>query len=587
MRKAGLFGVVLLPSVVLFPLDSALGQSADDAVTVTATRVERPSLEVPASIDRVTAEDIRFARPQVNLSESLGRVPGIVVSNRQNYAQDLQVQSRGFGARSTFGIRGLRLMADGIPASMPDGQGQASTFDLGSAERIEVLRGPFSVMYGNSSGGVINVLTESGADNPGVQGELWGGSYGTWKSALKAGGGTRERDWLADLSHFETDGYREHSAAKRDQLNAKLGFGLGAGTRLGLVINSLDSPEVQDPLGLTRAQMLADPRSVDPGAIAFDTRKSVRQNQAGATLSHQLGGGTLAASAYAGHRTVRQYLSIPLATQNANTHSGGVVDLDRDYAGASLRYSVELAVPVTLVFGGEYERQAERRRGYINNFGSIGALKRDEDDTVDSTGVFAQAEWRFARDWLLLAGVRSSRVEFESTDYFVRPAAPPANNGDDSGSVSYSATTPALGLLYKLAPTASLYANYGEGFETPTFAELAYQNNNQPGLNFGLQASKSRHAEAGVKWVAGSRGRVNFAAFLKVERPPEFWSTTISFSVSMSNTAKLTRPWVPATHFTPASAWRLLEACRPKLSPAWLLFWYASSAKVGVSKPSP
>src|SRR4029077_2017215 len=127
----------------------------EDAVVVSATRVPQPSLEVPASIDRIYGEELREGRPQVNLSESLGAVPGITVQNRQNYAQDLQIQSRGFGARSTFGVRGIRLIADGIPATMPDGQGQAATFALGSADHIEVLRGPFSVLYGASSGGVI------------------------------------------------------------------------------------------------------------------------------------------------------------------------------------------------------------------------------------------------------------------------------------------------------------------------------------------------------------------------------------------------------------------------------------------------
>ncbi|MDH4191310.1 MAG: Plug domain-containing protein [Betaproteobacteria bacterium] len=146
-------------AVLLLGIASSNAQepARDDALNVTATRIERPSLETPASVDSVQAEDIRLARPQVDLSESLGRVPGIIVANRQNYAQDLQISSRGFGTRATFGIRGMRLIADGIPASMPDGQGQATNFDLGAAERIEVLRGPFAVMYGNAAGGVVDL----------------------------------------------------------------------------------------------------------------------------------------------------------------------------------------------------------------------------------------------------------------------------------------------------------------------------------------------------------------------------------------------------------------------------------------------
>src|SRR6478752_8004638 len=201
---------------------AACGAAAqEDAVVVTATRVPQPSLEVPASIDRVDGGEIHQGRQQVNLSESLGRVPGIAVLNRQNYAQDLQIQSRGFGARSTFGVRGIRMLADGIPASMPDGQGQAATFALGSAERIEVLRGPFASMYGNASGGVINVDTQDGPAEPTVWSDLTAGSYNTWRGSAKFGGTWGGVNGLGDVSHFETDGYRQHSAATREQLNAK------------------------------------------------------------------------------------------------------------------------------------------------------------------------------------------------------------------------------------------------------------------------------------------------------------------------------------------------------------------------------
>jgi len=240
-------------------LVSVPARSQSDAVTVTGTRVERPSLEVPAAIDRVDAEDLRFARPMVNLSESLGRVPGIVVQNRQNYAQDLQISSRGFGARSTFGVRGLRLIADGIPASFPDGQGQVSHFDLGSAGSVEVLRGPFAVMYGNASGGVINLTT--GRPEPGASADVSFGAFGASRFGLKVGGRVGAGEGLASLAHFETDGYRQHSAAVREQLNAKFDLPLDAASSLTLVANVFASP-AQDPLGLTRAQMDADPRQV-------------------------------------------------------------------------------------------------------------------------------------------------------------------------------------------------------------------------------------------------------------------------------------------------------------------------------------
>jgi iron complex outermembrane receptor protein len=487
---------------------SITAKAQTDVITVTGTRSERPSMEVPASIDRVDAGDIRYARPMVNLSESLGRVPGISVQNRQNYAQDLQISSRGFGGRATFGIRGLRLITDGIPASFPDGQGQVSHFDLSSARSIEVLRGPFAVMYGNASGGVINVVTESGLP-PSAGADFSLGSYGTRRIGLQVGGNVAGGSGIVSTGLFHTDGYREHSSAEREQLNAKLALPLATGN-LTLVANVFASPDTQDPLGLTRAQMNADPRQVAATALQFDTRKTAAQNQLGAAYDLKLADWTLTTALYGGHRNVRQYLAIPLATQAAPTHSGGVVDLGRDFSGVSARLSRDFSLagrPFTLSFGGEYETFTERRKGFLNQNGNIGALKRDEDDEVTQAGVYAQGEWRFAERWIAVAGVRSSSVEFKVADYFIVPG-----NGDDGGRKKYSAVTPTAGLLYRLTPATSLYVNAGRGFETPTNTELAYRLGGS-GPNFGLQASKSEHLEAGIKAIVAERLRVNAAIF--------------------------------------------------------------------------
>ena len=496
----------------VFPLALLLlslpAKAQTDAITVTGTRTERPSMEVPASVDRVEGDDIHFARPQVNLSESLNRVPGISVQNRQNYAQDLQISSRGFGGRATFGVRGLRLIADGIPASFPDGQGQVSHIDLGSARSIEVLRGPFALMYGNASGGVINVVTESGLP-PSAGGDLSFGSYGMSRIGLKLGGAVAGGDGIVSTALFHTDGYRQHSSADREQANAKLSMPLGGGN-FTLVANVLASPDTQDPLGLTRAQMVADPRQVAAAALQFDTRKTAAQNQLGGAYEQRFADWTLNVSAYGGNRNVRQYLAIPLATQAAATHSGGVVGLDRDFGGLALRLSRDttlLGSPLTLSFGGEYETFTERRKGFINNNGSIAALKRDEDDYVAQSGAYAQGEWRFAENWIAVAGVRASSVQFKVSDYFIAPG-----NGDDSGRKRYSAVTPTGGLLYKLTPATSLYANAGRGFETPTNTELAYRLTGS-GPNFNLNASTSEHFEAGVKSIVAERLRVNAALF--------------------------------------------------------------------------
>ncbi|MBI3370167.1 MAG: TonB-dependent receptor [Betaproteobacteria bacterium] len=506
-----IFATVLLGAALCANAEDPAQPAGGDAVVISATRVPQPSLEIPASVDRIYAEELREMRWQVNLSEPLARVPGIVVQNRQNYAQDLQISSRGFGARAAFGVRGIRLVADGIPATMADGQGQAATFALGSAERIEVLRGPFSSLYGNASGGVISVITEDGPAQPSAALEVTAGSYGSLRTGVRLGGTEGRINWTVDQSRFDTDGYRDHSAARRDQLNAKVKVSLGEATSLTLLANTLRQPQTQDPLGLSRAQFEANPRQVDATAISFNTRKSIFQEQSGASLSHALeGGGQVQAMLYLGQRYVEQYQAIPLAVQAAATHSGAVVNLDRGYGGGALRWSAPLQLmgrPLRLSAGLEHDRMAERRRGFLNLSGQAGAPKRDEDDTVRSTDAYVQAEWRPAEAWIAHAGLRASSVRFVSADHFIA-----AGNPDDSGRQSFSATTPVAGVVYRLAPTTSLYANLGRGFETPTFAELSYRPVGT-GLNFDLRPSRSRHLEAGIKAILPGRARVNAAVF--------------------------------------------------------------------------
>ncbi len=479
---------------------------------MTATRVERDIMDVPASIDTVERRAIREDNPQVNLSETLNRVPGIAVMNRQNYAQDLQISSRGFGARSTFGVRGIRLIADGIPATMPDGQGQAATFNLSSAQRIEVLRGPFSSLYGNAAGGVIQIFTADGPREPTASVSAVYGSYRTGKLGAQYGGQHGALNVSIDAARFETDGYRDHGSARRDHANARFRYDLGAAGKVTLVVNTLDQPETEDPLGLTAAQAALNPRQAVANAYVFNTRKSIAQTQAGITYDVALSGSDhLHARAYAGDRQVTQHLAIPLAVQAAATHSGGVVDLDRGFGGLGLRWTHERRFAgrsFTFSAGLDHDRMAERRRGFINSGGATGALKRDEDDTVTNTDVYAQAEWHATKQLSLLAGVRRSSVRFESSDYFVM-----AGNPNDSGTVQYARTTPALGATFRITPTLNVYANTGRGFETPTFAELAYRPGGATGLNFALNPSKSLHREAGVKALIGERGRIHAALY--------------------------------------------------------------------------
>jgi iron complex outermembrane receptor protein len=495
---------------ILLPIGAAAAEppARIDPVVVTATRVEERAFDLPLSIDRVDSVQIQQDQLQINLSESLARVPGLSVQNRWNFAQDLQISSRGFGARAAFGVRGIRLYQDGIPATMPDGQGQMGSFSLASAQRIEVLRGPFSALYGNAAGGVVSIFTEDGPPTPVAQGQIIGGSFGTWNAIAKLGGEARGVNYVMAANHFETDGYRDHSDASRDQFNARLKFALDSDTRVTLIANTLYQPEALDPLGLTRTQLQANRRQVDPAAILFDTRKTVGQQQGGATIERSVGADTtVRLTGYGGHRNVRQYLAL---SGIGDTSSGGVTDLNGNFGGLDARVTSRLMLgggPLSLTVGAAYDRQDQARKGFVNDNGALGALRRDEDDTVHDQDIYAQAEWTPLASVSLLAGARYSDVRFNSDDHYVT-----ATNPDDSGRVAFSHASPVAGVVWRAAKEVNVYANWGEGFETPTFIELAYRSAGT-GLNFDLRPAVSRSTELGVKAYVFGTQRVNLAAF--------------------------------------------------------------------------
>ena len=504
-------------SLALMPV-WALAQSGTQLapVVVTATRIDTPRFDVPASIDLIGGDGIRLNRAQVNISESLGPVPGLLARDRQNYAQDVQISVRGFGARASFGIRGVRLYVDGIPATLPDGQGQITNVDLGSADRIEVLRGPFSALYGNSSGGVIQVFSEEGAGAPKLGFGVSGGSDGALRLSAKFSGASGNFGYVASTSRFSTDGYRDHSAAERTLGNVKLTLAPDTDSKFTLLANSLSLPKAEDPLGLTRAQFETNPRGVDPVANSFNTRKTVDQLQGGLIYERRLDANhSLRALIYSGHRETEQFQAIPTGPQANPLHPGGVILLGRNYSGTDLRWTFKGALgelPASLVAGLAYDKLAEHRVGYQNFVGTTlgveGALRRDENNDVSNFDQYVQAALQFTPALSVNAGLRHSRVKFASADHYIV-----GTNPNDSGATAFAATLPVVGVLFAIDPELHLYATAGRGFETPTLNELAYRPGGATGLNFALQSARSTSVEAGVKARVANLGEFTAAVF--------------------------------------------------------------------------
>ena len=509
-------GLALSVAGIANAADSPPEQTNLPTVVVTATRTEQAAFDVPASINSVSLDDPTANTLGVNPSEYLATVPGLVARDRQNYAQDEQISIRGFGARSTFGVRGVRLYVDSVPATFPDGQGQVSNFNLESADRIEVLRGPFSALYGNSSGGVIQIFTADGTDPSEFRGGLVGGGNGTYRLGANARGKDGALDYNVDFSQFYTDGYRGHGRAERENGNAKLDFRFDGDRKLTLLANTVALPNADDPLGLTRSQFDTDPRQAQQVAVQFDTRKSVHQDQVGAIyeqkFDEQQG---IRALVYYGERDVEQFQSIPVSTQIKPTSPGGVIDLDGNFGGTDLRWTYRGALadrPFDVAAGVSYDEQNQHRQGFNNYVGSVlgvtGDLRRDEQDDEYNIDEYVQATWDFADRWALSAGARHSDVRFNVDDNYITPTSP-----DDSSDASYSATTPVAGLMYKATQRWHVYASYGNGFETPTFNELGYRPDGTAGINFDLVPARSHNAELGSKLQVGRGGEFDVTVF--------------------------------------------------------------------------
>jgi iron complex outermembrane receptor protein len=592
-RARGLAGAIALHAWM--PAPPAMAQQGPAATTlppvvVSASITERRGFDAPFAASVVDAEELRQGGLMVNLSEALGRVPGLTVNARGNYAQDLQISSRGFGARAPFGVRGLRLYTDGIPATMPDGQGQVTHFDLAGAQRIEVLRGPFSALYGSSSGGVIS-LVSAAPTRRAFQADADTGSDGTrqWRVGAEAPLGDGW-DLRVQGSHFETDGPRPHSRARRDLANVRLGW-RGASDNVTVLLNSIDQ-SAQDPLGLSRAQWSeAGPSQpvTTPQALQFDTRKNADQTQLGTQWKHRFAdAGALESGqlmAYTGRRSVTQWQAIPVAVQQASaTQPGGVVDFDRGYRGVDARLTwgwvLDDRRSARLVAGVSVEQQEERRRGFENfvagdaagsapRLGVTGALRRDEKNTARTREAYLQGELDLHRDVTATLGLRAGELRIVSRDFYVSGA-----NGDDSGALRLRYATPVAALQWRASPALNLYVSAGQGFESPTLAELAY--GARPGLNDTLQAQRSRQFEAGAKWrdEGGASGRLSadVALFRIATRDEIGVLSNTGGRATYQNVGRTTRQGAEA-----AGRWQFAPAWRAQVALAWLDAVYRDS----------
>lgn len=490
-----------IPALLLQSAGVASASDVSDVVTVTAPRTSKDLADVPAAVSVVDEDAIQLGRPQVSLDESLRRVPGVFLQNGSNFAQDLRIAIRGFGARSSFGVRGIRLVVDGIPATLPDGQTQLDSIDLGSTRRIEVLRGPASSLYGASAGGVILIESERGTTDPSGETRVAFGNDGYRRYQAKAGGSAGPVDYFASISRLELDGYRDHARTENLMLNGNFRVRIDDSSDLGVSLNVVHAPIADDPGGLTAAEVEDDRRRAAPRNRLYDVGESVDQQQLGLAYRKSFGDHhAVEASSYTGWRQFDNRLPFT---------DGGRVDLDRFFVGGGLRYVYAdrlFGRDNRLLLGFDADAQHDVRKRFDNDLGRRGGLRFDQDENVTGFGVYLQDELRLFDSFELTAGVRYDRVAFDVDDGF-------PGDGNDGGELDFDEVSPRVGLVFRPHPAFHVFANVGTSFETPTTTELA-DPSGAGGFNGDLDAQTALSGELGVKGVIAGRLRYEAVGFV-------------------------------------------------------------------------
>ncbi|RYY74986.1 MAG: TonB-dependent receptor [Gammaproteobacteria bacterium] len=476
--------VLGLSSVYALP---AQAQTGIDTLVVTGTRDEDRSVGVQVLN---TVQQLPGGRADV--AELLQGINGLQTDSRSNYAQDTRITLRGFGARSAFGVRGLELLIDGIPLSMPDGQGQFSGAVLDGVSQINVLTGPVAALYGNGAGGVINLRSTAPEKNY-LSADTMYGEDSLARHHVLAEFNDAQLAVRVQASKFTADGNRPHAEAERKQFGTQVYYSLDNGVQAQYRFDKEDSPLLQDPLGLSAAQWQVDPYQINNSAEFFNTRKTIAHQQHAFSLRQEQGDQRWQVALWQGDRHIQQFLALK---GDAFSSSGGVVDLNRHFRGGIGNYTWDFDLqgqPLSFTLGGEWSSMNDNRKGFVNEGGVQGDLRRDELGEADNRDGYFLLQWQATDDWHFLVGARASHLQLSVADYFIVPS----KNADDSGEKTFNRSTGTMATNYKINDNFSLRAALGDGFETPTLTEMAYTNNDK-GFNNTLDAATNRQQEIGL-----------------------------------------------------------------------------------------
>ncbi len=498
-----LVGVILLTSASVSAEDGNVMTEQLGEITVTSTHIEDEQARLPFAVGVVGKNEIQLGRQQLGLDESLVNIPGVFFQNRYNFAQDLRISIRGFGTRASFGIRGIKMYVDGIPQTLPDGQSSVDAIDLGSTRHVEVIRGPFSSVYGASSGGVINISTEEGTEIPFVSTRANVGSYGFVQGQVKAGGQTENLNYLVNASTTALDGYREHSNFRSSLLNSKSIYDLDDSSDLTISVNAVDSPRADDPGALNKLEVSEDRRQAAPRNLQFDAGEELDQQTIGLAYNKKFG--EKHALMLRNYYTFRDFKNKLPFDINSNGQ-GGSVKLDRFFTGVGGNYAYSddlLGKANRLVLGLDIDAQRDHRQRFANNDGILGVKTTDQDEDVSSYGIYFQDVLNIAENVNLTIGARYDDVVYDVIDN---------TGGNGSGNTSFDELSPMIGIVWSVSPSSNIYGNIVRSFDPPTTTELANPTG-ATGFNTELEAQTATNYEIGVKGLLPGQARYEIALF--------------------------------------------------------------------------
>lgn len=519
----------IIYSAIIYTQTDSIWIKNIEAVTVSAPKINTVINRTPLSIAKYTASVIQESQSQLSLQEYIYNTPGVFTMNANNYAQDLRVSIRGFGARSAFGIRGIKIIVDGIPETTPDGQGQVDNLNIGIVQNIEIIRGPASSLYGNASGGVISINTLNNFDNNYLKGGLTFGSFNLQQYQLTTGFKIKKTKLIFNGNRTSSDGYRKYNGFENNNFNARIFHDFSEKSKLNILLNYADSPKAEDPGGVDLDAVKNNREKANANNILFKAGEELSQFKIGFNYKYEYDKNS-EFNTYAFYST-RDFLGkLPF-------EDGGIVDLSREYLGTGGNYT--LALPVKnglnkLHIGYEFAAQSDTRLRFNNLNGEADSLALEQLESFTLGGVYLIDHFSVNK-WLFSFGIRHDWNKINVQDRI-------KENGDGSGDRTLSSWNPSLGINYELNTNHFIFTNFSTSFESPALSELSANPNSINGFNQ-LNPQKAINTELGVKGIIRNKLQYEVVLFhidTKNELVP-FELDTFPGRIFYRNTGKGTR----------------------------------------------